>query len=339
LNFFPFQSVSYLLAILFYLSGLWIFHFTAKFSSLKTEPQKAIKEILILTPFILPFLIFSLTIDFILFYPDSHLVRFFKEATPLISELAIWTGTLLFISFMMIVFPYVIQWIWQCKPLEIDDPELKAKLEKICQTAQFKHAGIKTWGLMNDSLTAAIIGIIPKIRYVIFTKKLIKKLSFNAISAILAHEIGHWYRKHLLIYPLIMVGLVVLLNSFETHFQETLPPLLFFTIYILCLILYFRLVFGFFSRIFERQADLHVYKLKIDPKYMVEALDHLAKASGNSHLVPCWHHYSIQERIDFINQTIDNPDLIEKHHLFAKKALCFYFISLVLFFTLDIVGT
>jgi hypothetical protein len=74
--------------------------------------------------------------------------------------------------------------------------------------------------------------------------------------------------------------------------------------------------------------------LGLDPKFMIEALDDVAKASGNIHHIPCWHHYSIQERIDFINQTIENPSLIEKHHAFVKKALFFYFVGLILLITL-----
>ena len=83
---------------------------------------------------------------------------------------------------------------------------------------------------------------------------------------------------------------------------------------------------------FERQADLHVYHLGLDPKYMIEALDMVAKASGNTHRIPCWHHYSIQERIDFLYETIKNPSLIKKHHAFVKKACVLYFIILILLF-------
>jgi STE24 endopeptidase len=330
LSLFPLQTLSYFSAIIFYFSGIWFFHFTTTFFSLKIDNTRAFREILFLIPFTIPFLIFSLGLDFILSNPESFLVRFFYETSPKISEVLIGTTTFIFAVFMMLVFPFVIQLIWQCKPLLQDDPELTKKLEHICKNAQFKHSGIKTWTIMNDSLTAAIVGIIPQIRFVIFTKKLLKKLSFNAVSAILAHEIGHWYRNHLLIYPFIMLGLVFVLKTFETKFLDSLPFFVFFSGYMLCLMVYFRIVFGFFSRIFERQADLHVYELNISPHYMIEALDNVAKATGNSHKVPSWHHFSIQERIDFLKMTIENPDLIKKHHAFAKKALGIYFIILIL---------
>ena len=37
-------------------------------------------------------------------------------------------------------------------------------------------------------------------------------------------------------------------------------------------LLYFRYVFGFFSRIFERQADLHIFQVGLDPANLIESL-------------------------------------------------------------------
>lgn len=328
-----FQFFSYLTAIILYLAALWLFHYTTDFFSLKMQPKRASKEIIFLLPFIIPFLFFSLLVDLVFSSSNLNIDVFLSTSSPFVENLILICLFLSLILLTMIFFPFIIQRIWQCRPLSEEDPELTEKLEAICRAADFRHAGIKTWTIMNDAMTAAIIGVIPQIRYVIFTRKLIHKLSFNAISAILAHEIGHSFRWHLAFYPFIMVGLFLILNALESSFEGVFPSFIFFSIYTMTVVLYFRFVFGFFSRNFERQADLHVYALKMDPKFMVEALDDLAKASGNSHLVPCWHHYSIKERIDFINQTIENPALIEKHHAFVKKALFFYFIIIILLFS------
>jgi len=229
--------------------------------------------------------------------------------------------------------------IWQCKPLKDEEPLLTEQLELLCKKASFKHAGIKIWTVMNDSLTAAIIGLLPKFRYVMFTKKLIKTVSETAILAILAHEIGHGFRKHLLIYQFIILGLFFSLILLESILGGLLPSFIFFVLYVSTVLLYFRFVFGFFSRMFERQADLHVYELDLDPKFMIEALDQVAKASGNIHSIPCWHHYSIHDRIDFLNKTIENPSLIKKHHAFVKKACVLYFITLIVLFLVVLNGS
>jgi len=324
------QFLSNLFAISIYLTGLWFYYCTRSFFFLKTDTKKAFKETSFILPFILPFLIFSLAID--LFY--MMVVPYFDyylANTSAFNINILLTSLILLASFlMMLLFPYIIQLIWQCKPLSNETQELAKKFELICKQANFKHAGIKTWGLLDDSLSAAIIGIIPKVRYILFTKKILKQLSFNALSAILVHEIGHSYRKHLLIYPFIIAGIFFVLSGFENAFLSTLSPLIFFIAYVLIIIFYFRIVFGFFSRIFEREADLHVYVLNINPEYMIEALDRVATIEGNIHLMPCWHHYSIQQRIDFLRATIKDPSLIKKHHAHVKKVLFFYSIALIL---------
>lgn len=183
------------------------------------------------------------------------------------------------------------------------------------------------------------MGVLPRLRYILFTPKLLNTFSPDAIEAILAHEIGHSYRRHLLYYPLIFFGMVVaialfsekaaplLAEKFILHFGLSwshLVPLLLFIPIALIIWLFFRFVYGFFSRMFERQADLHVYALEVSPEAMIEALDHVGMGTGFTHLVPNWHHYSIQERIDFLKETMRDPALIERHHKRVRLALSLY---------------
>lgn len=92
---------------------------------------------------------------------------------------------------------------------------------------------------------------------------------------------------------------------------------------------YFRYVFGYFSRIFERQADLHVFKLNIPASDMVEALDILGESAGNIHNEPNWHHYGIQQRMDFLNRADRDRSLIAKHAWRVRLSLVAYFILLI----------
>jgi STE24 endopeptidase len=193
---------------------------------------------------------------------------------------------------------------------------------------------------MNRSLTAAIVGVVPRLRYIMFTKRLLHELSPNAIESILAHEIGHSYRKHLLIFPLILLGMIVCTSLFAQYFSDPLSqwlsaqnaewlfPLTIFIGYAIIIALYFRFVFGLFSRLFERQADLHGFVLGLLPEHMIEALDDVAVATGFTHMAPNWHHYSIQQRIDFLKAATENPKLIQAHHRRVKLILFLYFILL-----------
>lgn len=289
--------------LLLYFFGLFIYHYSSKGAPLR--------QLRFLVPFAIPFLTFSLILDFI---------------GTSVSDLTIVLLTLLFLSLSMVFLPYIIKHLWKCYPLP--DSELVQKLNLLCAKAHFRHGGMLSWTVMDPALTAAIIGVFPPFRYVMFTQSLIKKISHEEIEAVLAHEIGHSKHKHLFFYPFILLGMIVVatLCSFYLFPQPSL--LLIFIIYSVVAAAYFRIVFGYFSRLFERQADLYVFALDLPAQYMIDALHHIAVETGNSHLKPSWHHYSIQQRIDFLKQASQNPDLIRQHKRKIFWSLLIYFILL-----------
>ncbi|MCE5316009.1 MAG: M48 family metallopeptidase [Parachlamydia sp.] len=338
-----FQMGTILFALLLYLAAIYVFHRSFKSGSSK----EAVNQVALLIPFALPFLLFTIIVDLFQMLPsDNFVVRFMNETNPWLALIP----SFLFLAAMLLFLPPLIVRLWRCAPLE--DSPLKQRLEALCVRAHFAHGGFKTWGIMESSLTAAIVGVLPRLRYILFTPRLLNTFSPDAIEAILAHEIGHSYRRHLLYYPLIFFGMVLAIALFSEKAAPLiaekfilqfglswshLVPLLLFIPIALIVWLFFRFVYGFFSRIFERQADLHVYALGVSPEAMIEALDHVGTGTGFTHLVPNWHHYSIQERIDFLKETMRDPALIERHHKRVKLALSLYlgaltFLAAILFF-------
>ncbi len=257
-------------------------------------------------------------------------------------------GTFLFLLgfavVTMIFLPPIVVWTWKCPPL--DDPPLATTLDALCQKTHFSHGGYKIWNVAEDSITAAIIGIVPRWRYILFTKKLLDVMSGPSIEAIVAHEIGHNKRKHLWIYPWILFGMLVvgtyavqgvaLLIPIDTQLPEWAWDSIGFAVFIAAIALYFRFVFGFFSRQFERQADLYIYEAKLPPQSLIEAFLTLARSLGTTGHEPSWHHYSIRERVDFLNQTIEDPSLIQKHHRKTYACLIFFTLCLLVLIVLSL---
>lgn len=339
------QTALALFSLMLYLGGVAVFHYSS-FDSKRhlhsTDPRSkvsnAVHELRLLAPFMIPFLFLTFLFDLLKMVPNNYL----PDSTDSIAPIIFFVGvTLCVVLIVMIFLPFFIQKIWKCQPLE--NSPLKDRLEELCRRAHFRQSGLKTWTVLNHSLTAAIIGIVPRFRYVMFTKRLLKELPGSSVEAILAHEIGHNYRRHLLIYPIIIFGMTVVAGLFSmftsqtieeslaladlrhpSHLWGILYPVVIFIPYAIIIALYFRYVFGLFSRLFERQADLHVFTLKIAPQHLIHALDYVGAATGNSHRQPNWHHYSIQERIDFLNAATQDPSLIEKHHRRVKYALIGY---------------
>ncbi|MEI8365383.1 MAG: M48 family metallopeptidase [Parachlamydiaceae bacterium] len=256
-----------------------------------------------------------------------------------------------------IFFPTLLMLLWGCPKLE--NSPCTHELGELCHRANFKYSSFRLWEVMDGAATAAIVGIFGRFRYILFSRDLFSRFPPQAIKAVLAHEIGHSYHRHLLIYPFIFSGMIVLgydavislynplfgqtgmlvhFFAFSSDLSWVIVQFVVFSILILAIALYFRFVFGYFSRLFERQADLHVFAVGIEAEDMIKALDLLGAISGNTHDEPNWHHYSIRERILFLQEVINNPTLIEKHHRHVRYSLIGYSCILMLFFAYFIVN-
>jgi Zn-dependent protease with chaperone function len=346
-QFFLANSFSIIFAIILYLGGVATFNY-AQNRLIYGKRQAFLKtklELWFLIPFLLPFFLYLILNDFATFIPWKHIKQYMGIEENSIEEmLGFSLFGLIFIFVMTVVIPKTVVLCWKCK--DLDDSPLKERLIALCQRAKFKYNGLKTWEIMQDSMTAAIIGIWERFRYVMFTPSLLRHLSSNAITAVLAHEIGHSKYKHLLIYPFIIFG-ILLLSSFLVFISYSqviyfldkdvffsLPVgnilnfLLFFIMFALILALLFRLIFGYFSRLFERQADLYIFELGLPAAYLIEAFDEIAIASGRIHNIPNWHHYSMQQRIDFLKEAEKNTSLIYIHRRKVVLSLSAYFFCL-----------
>lgn len=350
----PFVGSSYtllaLVPLIFYFIGIYLFYRTS------SQPREAATQVRFLLPFCLPFLLFDVLFDLSNFVPvfslsakiqASVLGRFLSPSEEFFDLLMFFAGALLFLIVVMIFFPAILQKLWGCKPLP--EGPLKDRLDALCSRLKFRHAGIKTWPVLKQSLTAGVIGIVSKFRYVMFTKGLIQTLPPSEVEAVLAHEIGHSRHYHLLIYPFIIFGMGLCLSfasmvvnlpvedffgllqmRFPDSSWSLLGPLTLFVIYALIVVLYFRYVFGLFSRNFEREADLYSLVAGVDGNEMISALDRIAVLQGNIHKQPNWHHFSIEERILYLKRAMKNPKLIKWH------TYKIYFLLVVYFFFLKV---
>jgi len=332
LYFFPSLSTpNVLLSLTMYFSGLWVAHATNN-SSTFSAPHYACLKIRFILPFVLPFLFFELLTDFVAIDKMGGAIMIIFP--------------FLFLAAIMFFFPPLLQKMWGCTSLP--DSPLKQRLLALCRKANFQCRDMKIWHVMKHALTAAIIGISPKTRYVMFTESLLKRFPDDEVEAILAHEIGHSHHKHLLLYPFILFGMFVVSTLFTFCLGESIAdalgfhalrypsplwgvvsPLAIFLPHALIIFLYFRFAFGFFSRNFERQADLHVYRVGIDPTHLINALNRVAVISGHSHKESSWHHYSIPDRVQFLENAADDPSRIDKHHKRVNRILRGYFFTLL----------
>ena len=182
----------------------------------------------------------------------------------------------LFLSLLMIVMPGIIQYWWGCKPL--DSSERGRELEQFLTEKGFKYRRLLKWPIFEGRMmTAGIMGVVSRYRYILVTDALMDALSIEELKAVLAHEMGHAKYRHLLFYIVFLVGYMVVsfgLSDFFVYLFYLYPgfsglltggnsssaSLLYLILslpMLITMVVYFRYVIGFFMRNFERQADLY----------------------------------------------------------------------------------
>jgi Zn-dependent protease with chaperone function len=259
-------------------------------------------------------------------------------------------GQSLLMGLLLIVFvlfaPRLVVRLWGCRALPMT--AMRMELESFIAENRFNIGNFMLWPLFGgEMLTAGIIGILPKWRYILITRSLLGLLNGDELKAVVAHEMGHVRRHHMLFYLAFFLCYSVLAYAFNDLVLIVLlrnPVILEWVLYsdaanatllsatfslpmVLLLVIYFRYIFGFFLRNSERQADLYALHVVGHPFSLVSSLQKIAFHSGHTEDLPSWHHYSIRQRIEFLLNAYENPGLIRKHH---KK----YYTAVVLFFLL-----
>ncbi|MCP4049429.1 MAG: M48 family metalloprotease, partial [bacterium] len=173
-----------------------------------------------------------------------------------------------------------------------------------------KYSNILKWPVFGGSLiTAGVMGVFRKFRYVLVTPALMKYLEPEEFDAVIAHEIGHIKRRHIFLYLLFLLGFSAISYSLFDLFRfviiyfglddtlRTMSPLLrsilISFIPATLFIVYFRYIFGYFMRNCEREADIFVYSLMDSAKPMISTFNKIASINRMPKDKPSWHHFSI----------------------------------------------
>ncbi|MBU8850055.1 MAG: M48 family metalloprotease [Desulfobacterales bacterium] len=294
-------------------------------------------------PALLPWFFLSIVADILGLLPWQPVRQLLKSPAGEIGYIA------LFLVAIAIFGPVLIKKLWNCKPLEPGLP--RARIEGVCQKAGLKYSDILKWELFGGTMiTAGVMGIVGRFRYILVTPALLNLLNDDEVDAVMMHEIGHVQKYHMLFYLFFFAGfiacnfvffepVILVLYIFEPVYKlfeligvgkDTAHPLLISTALIGSFILYFRFVFGFFMRNFERQADIHVYHFTNDASALISTFYKIASFSRQSIEKPNWHHFSIGQRVRFLEKCQSIPSLIQAHHLRVKKLIIGYFVLVII---------
>lgn len=205
------------------------------------------------------------------------------------------------------------------KQTKLEDGELKNEIEKYSTKVGFNLSNIFVVdGSKRSTKANAYFSGFGNQKRVTLYDTLINKLNVNQIISVIAHEIGHYKKKHIifnLLFSIIQTGIMLYILSLLIYmpvFSEALNienhsfhiALITFSILYTPISEISGLIFNLFSRKFEYEADEYADKT-FDGKYLIEALKVLTKDSL-SNLTPhpkyVWWHYSHPTLLERINQ-------------------------------------
>ena len=160
--------------------------------------------------------------------------------------------------------PEMLRRVLSTEPLP--DERLRERLATLTRRDNVRCRDVLLWRTHHTVGNAAVMGLIAQVRYVLLSDLLLETLSDDQVLAVFAHELGHvvhrhlaWYAFFLLGFWLVLLGLgepiVTWLQSLGVSqgvLDQALPA---------TMVVGFVGVFGFISRRFERQADVHAARL------------------------------------------------------------------------------
>lgn len=248
-----------------------------------------------------------------------------------------------FLGVLMVFLPRLVQTWWGCTPFPRTEKVLE--IERFLREQGFRYRGLLRWSLFEGRmLTAGIMGIVPRYRYILVTEGLMSLLPVEELKAVMAHEMAHARYKHLLFYVLFLLGFVAIsfglfdvffyvlasqpffLETFKSgnseagklfHLSMAVPVLI-------TMLVYFRFVMGFFMRSFERQADLSAAVTMGHPGPVARSLERIAEVSGKIRDLPSWHHFSIRERVECLERAGADPGVVKRHNRFVAGCLVLF---------------
>jgi len=292
---------------------------------------------------VIPWLLFSLVLDILGLLPERP--RAYIEGNPAVSY-AFFAALLLATGYF---FPWILVRLWNCAPLPAGP--VRERIELFCKNAGFEYADIVLWNIFEGRImTAGVVGLGARVRYLLLSPSLLDILNMDELDAVVGHEVGHVRHRHMIFYICYVLGYTVFAYAFlNVFFALLLSQDLFFDLllsedgalragfYVLTaaflgmlIIVYFRLFFGLFSRHFERQSDAFAIKICGGASGIIGALEKLGSADGHSRTAPNWHHYSIQERIDFLKRCESDATVIERHSQKVRRLVGAYAAALAL---------
>lgn len=253
---------------------------------------------------------------------------------------------------VFILAPVFLKSVLHTQPLP--DSPLRRRLEELCRKSRLRFRDILLWHTDNNMGNAAVMGLIPQVRYVLLSDLLLETMTDQQVEAVFAHELGHIVHRHMAWYVVLVIILMlgmsigeIALNVPLTKLHLSVDPDLVTNVVGVGL---FFLLFGFLSRRFERQADVYAARtierhaetplpttsgpghvgqygaaIFSSALYRVAVVNNIPIAARN------FSHGSIEMRLKYLNDLANNPRRTDDFDRFMILVYSALLLALALF--------
>ena len=218
------------------------------------------------------------------------------------------------VLFTVLMSPLLLRRILDTRPLP--PSRLRESLAAICRQSDLRCREILLWRTHHNTGNAAVMGLLPQVRFVMLSDLLLAGMTDEQIQAVFAHELGHVRHRHLVwfvLFFMLVSGGIFTSASLLGHrlvLGETSREVYDWTSMAVCggVLL---VTYGMLSRWFERQADVyaartmttvHAADAAFGANVFASALNRVAVVNNIPVEAPNLTHGSIQSRVDYIQK-------------------------------------
>jgi Zn-dependent protease with chaperone function len=222
-----------------------------------------------------------------------------------IETVSVWNAT--YAAAMLFVFAASVPWLlrntWETEPMP--GSVQRSTLESVAQAAKFDGRRLFIWRTGNSVANAAVIGLFPRHRVVLFSDLLLSQLDLRELAGVFAHEIGHAKKNHVLVFA---TWAFAALFGADLLASEIAPnDTLWNAVVMLGAMGIWAIGFGWMSRRFELEADMYSLRLIGDAEPLIGALEKVSGPHGRAKT--SWRHFSTVRRIEFLQAMTREPGI------------------------------
>ncbi|MFA4829153.1 MAG: M48 family metallopeptidase [Thermodesulfovibrionales bacterium] len=233
----------------------------------------------------------SILLSTILISIMSAAAFFLIKASPEYWWFFVWLFFLAFSLFMMYISPYVIEPLFN-KFTPVEDEEMEGSIKDLMKKAGIKVSRVfKMDASKRSKHTNAYFSGIGKVKRIVLYDTLLQIMNKNEILSVLAHEAGHWKKKHVLkmlvvIESLSFIGIYISFRIIKTGILGRIFDIQSDTIFVNLILLGFiggivsfplTPLFSYLSRRHEKEADKFAAEMTENPEAMATSLIKLSK--------------------------------------------------------------